>query len=219
MKAFANNLRALIEREGLTQQKFADSIGVSITTVNGWIKRNVHPKAYSIDTICSIYGLSSDDLLSYASGLWAQTHGGVPANAALPKAPRRAYAPLLGRVHAGDADEPEILEEEVPIPYEVWEHHKSGYFLMVEGSCMNKVYPEGSRVFVDPTQMPQDGSIAVVSIDGAEYVMRRLKMGVSALMLCPESFDEGWDDIVPRDDQEVRMVGTVVWYQSAEELD
>ena len=52
--------------------------------------------------------------------------------------PKKAYLPLLGRVHAGDAQEPDVIDSHIPVPYEVWERHQNGYLLEVEGTCMNK---------------------------------------------------------------------------------
>lgn len=223
MDAFSKNLSALIEDRRLTQQEFADSIGVSLTTVNGWLRRGVQPKAFSIDAIASKYGLSSDDLLSATSGYYAKAHGltEAPAGALATREPRRAYAPLYGRVHAGGAGAPDLLDDRIPIPYEIFERHQHGYFLEVEGTCMNKVYPEGCHIFIDPDQPPRNGSIAVVSIDGGDYVMRRLLRGANAFILAPESFDGQWEDIVFRegDGHQVEMVGTVVWYQPQREME
>ena len=91
----------------------------------------------------------------------------------------KTCAPLLGSVHAGGAKEPEVLDDRVPLPYEVLQHHKRAYFLEVEGDCMSRVYPEGCRVLIDPDRALQSGSIAVVSIDGADYIMRRMLVGAA----------------------------------------
>ena len=114
-----------------------------------------------------------------------------------------------------------MLDERISLPYEVWERHRDGYFLQVEGNCMSKVYPEGSYILIDPQARPANGSIAVVSIDGADYVMRRLYRGASTLVLSPDSFDEGYTDIVIADPEAhtVEFVGVVVWYQAAEEME
>jgi repressor LexA len=221
MDAFPKNVRALISSADITQQAFADSIGVSLTTVNGWLKRGVQPKRFNLDSICGEYGVSHNDLLSDSDGLYAKAHGlaSAPAGAVAPPPPRMATAPLLGRVHAGDAGEPDVLDDAVSLPYEVWERHKRAYFLEVEGTCMSRVYPEGCHVLVDPDRAPQNGSVAVVSIDGADYVMRKLYRGSTSLMLVADSYDDGWDDIiVSGDDHSVEVVGTVVWYQPREEF-
>lgn len=86
---------------------------------------------------------------------------------------------------------------------------------------MSKVYPEGCYILIDPDREPQNGSIAVVSIDGEDYVMRRLYRGATTLVLSPESWDDGYEDIVITQDDErtVEFHGTVVWFQSAEEME
>ena len=140
--------------------------------------------------------------------------------AIMPPEPRKAYLPLLGKVHAGDAQEPQVLDERISLPYEVWERHRDGYFLQVEGQCMSKIYPEGSYILIDPMQRPVNGSIAVVSIDGADYVMRRLYKGSSVLVLSPDSWEAGYEDIViAGDDHTVEFVGSVVWFQASGELE
>ena len=222
MNAFARNISALLDRESMSQTELAKRIGVSITTVNGWIRRGVQPFPASVESIRSAFGLSNDDLLSESAGLYAQLHGlvGKPSGAIAAKEPRKAYAPLLGRIHAGDAVEPDVLDDEIPIPWDVWDRHRSGYFLQVEGTCMNRVYPEGCYVFVDPDREPSSGSIAAVSIDGADYIMRRLYVGANTCILSPESFDTEWRDIVitAGSGHEVDMAGTVVWFQPEREL-
>ena len=222
MNAFARNISALLDRESMSQTELAKRIGVSITTVNGWIRRGVQPFPASVESIRSAFGLSNDDLLSESAGLYAQLHGlvGKPSGAIAAKEPRKAYAPLLGRIHAGDAVEPDVLDDEIPIPWDVWDRHRSGYFLQVEGTCMNRVYPDGCYVFIDPDREPSSGSIAAVSIDGADYIMRRLYVGANTCILSPESFDPEWRDIVitAGSGHEVDMAGTVVWFQPEREL-
>lgn len=219
MDAILRNLRTLIDQRGLKQSAIAKVAGVSEGSVSGWLSGRAIPRTKPLERIADYYRITMDDLVSESAGLYAKAHGltDAPPNALAVAEPRRAYAPLLGRVHAGDACEPDVLDSEVPLPYEVWERHPQAYFLEVEGTCMDRVYPAGCMVLVDPSQTPQNGHIAVVSIDGADYVMRRLYVGSSALMLVAESYGS-WDDIVVQGDHEVRFVGTVVWYQPCREL-
>lgn len=217
MNAIGKNISALIIDRDTTQSAIAAIAEVSQGAVSSWISGRNEPRTKYLERIAEYYDITVDDLRSDDKGLYAKLHGltSAPEGALAPAVPRRAYAPLVGRVHAGDATEPDIIDYEVPIPYEVSERHPDGYFLEVEGTCMNRVYPEGSHVLIDPTGCPSDGSIAVVSIDG-EYVMRRLHMGSSVMLLSPESYDD-YDDIVVYDGK-VEFVGTVVWFQASEEL-
>ena len=98
--------------------------------------------------------------------------------------------------------------------------HPNAYFLEVEGDCMDKAYPEGCLILVDPDREPRNGSIAAVSIDGSDYVMRRLLRTANTMILAPESFNTEHEDIVvtASSGKTVNLAGTVVWFQPAEEM-
>lgn len=50
--------------------------------------------------------------------------------------------------------------------------------------------------------------------------MRRLYEGSSVLVLSPDSWEEGYEDIViAGDDHTVEFVGSVVWFQASGELE
>ena len=99
------------------------------------------------------------------------------------------------------------------------ERHRNAYFLEVEGDCMDRVYPEGCFILVDPDKMPVNGSVAVVSIDGSDYVIRRMYRGASTLVLSPDSHSEHEDIVITSaEGKTVELVGTVVWFQPKDEL-
>ena len=86
---------------------------------------------------------------------------------------------------------------------------------------MDNVYPEGCYILIDPEQRPSNGSIAVVSIDGADYVMRRLYRGANTLILSPDSHNAEHVDMVfaATTEHTVEFHGTVVWFQSSKEME
>lgn len=216
------NIDALLVKFDINQDGLARIANVAPSAVSRW-RKGAMPRMSAIKNICDELGLTEDDILSDVAGLAAKEHNrimGLPEKAIMPPEPRKAYLPLLGRVHAGDAQEPQVLDERISLPCEVWERHRDGYFLQVEGQCMSRIYPEGSYILIDPMQRPVNGSIAVVSIDGADYVMRRLYKGSSVLVLSPDSWEEGYEDIViSGDDHTVEFVGSVVWFQASGELE
>ena len=216
------NIDALLVKHDITQETLARIAGVTPGSVTGW-RKGARPRKEAVARLCEYFNISEDDLISDQYGLAAKEHGRciVPPGAMHPSEARPAYAPLLGRVHAGDACEPDIIDERIPMPYEVRERHPDGYFLEVEGSCMNRVYPEGCHIYIDPRRQPVSGSVAVVSIDGADYVMRRLYNTGRTIVLSPDSWDDAYEDIVITAEAEhtVEYVGTVVWFQPAEELE
>lgn len=215
------NLRAVIDSRFSSQEAFGRAVGVSQGAVSQWLKSSC-PSMVSIRKIANAMNLSLEDLISDDKGFYAQLHGltGAPAGAIAPAASTSAFLPLRGRVHAGEPSEPEQLDGMVELPATVAANHPNAYFLTVEGDCMDKAYPEGCHVLVDPDREPQNSSIAAVMIDGAECVMRRLYRGADVLMLSPESSNPKHRDIVVRkgDGRTVELVGTVVWFQPKEEM-
>ena len=209
----AENIRKFRTDADLTQAKLADLVGVTRATVTQWETGWSQPRMGAVEKLSEVLGVSMSELVDDSN------IKRVPG-AITPTEPRKAYLPLLGKVHAGDAQEPQVFDERISLPYEVWERHRGGYFLQVEGQYMSKIYPEGSYILIDPMQRPTNGSIAVVSIDGADYVMRRLYKGSSVLVLSPDSWEAGYEDIViAGDDHTVEFVGSVVWFQASGELE
>lgn len=210
----AENIRKFRTDADLTQAKLADLVGVTRATVTQWETGWSQPRMGAVEKLSEVLGVSMSELVD------GSNIKRVPG-AITPPEPRKAYLPLLGKVHAGDAQEPQVLDERISLPYEVWERHRDGYFLQVEGQCMSRVYPESSYILIDPARRPVNGSIAVVSIDGADYVMRRLYRGANVLVLSPDSFDDCYTDIVVDDPaaHTVEFVGTVVWFQPSAELE
>ena len=121
-------------------------------------------------------------------------------------------------MYAGALADEEEAAHGVEVPASVCEGHPRAFALQVEGDCMNRVVPEGAHVLVDPDLEPGNGSIAVVETEGYRAVMRRWYRGSSNLMLCADSFSEHDDMVFGPDDGPVRVVGTVVWFQAAEEM-
>lgn len=217
------NIDALLVKFDLKPESLARIAGVTTATVSRWRNgRTDNIRRENLDKICSALELEPDDILSSGTGLAAKEHGCFkrPNGAIDPIRSAPAYRPLLGRVHAGEAQEPDVLDDTVELPASVASHHPNAYFLQVEGDCMSKVYPEGCYILIDPDQTPQNGSIAVVSIDGADYVMRRLYKGASTVVLSPDSAQGGYEDIVIGSDSDrtVEFHGTVVWFQPNREM-
>lgn len=209
----SQNIKRLRKQAGMTQVELAEKLDVARSTITQWETGWSSPRMGMVQKLAGVFGVTSAEMLAEPTDL--------PDGAMLPSDARPAYAPLLGRVHAGDACEPDVIDDRIPIPYEVREAHPCGYFLEVEGGCMSRVYPEGCHIYIDPAQQPRNGSVAVVSIDGADYVMRRLYNTGRTVVLSPDSWDDCYEDIVITvdDGRTVEYVGTVVWFQPAEEME
>lgn len=221
----AENIDALLVKFDINAQTLAKVIDVSPATVYKWRHGSI-PREDQIAKMCDYFLIDRDDIMSDAAGLAAKEHGhgvslkgrtgAIPANMAM--------VPIVGRVHAGPPTEPESLAERgdgVLIPEFLVEQDPGTYAFVVEGDCMNRVYPEGCVIAVSPNREPQNGSVAVVSIDGADAVMRRMYRTPRTLVLSPDSFNPEHEDIIitSDDDHTVEFGGKVVWFQAASEME
>lgn len=213
--AIADNIKRLRLKRDWTQEHLADLVGVTRSTVTQWETGWSQPRMGAVEKLAAAFGVSVADMVD-------DGQRELPRGAILPRKSKAAYAPLLGRVHAGDPQDPEVMDGPmVELPESIAEAHPRAYFLEVEGDCMDKVYPEGCLILVDPDREPANGTIAAVSIDGADYVMRRLLRTSNTMVLAPESFNPEHEDIVitASGGRTVELAGTVVWYQPSREME
>ena len=124
------NIAELRKREKLTQEEFAKIAGVTRAAVAQWESGFSEPRMGSIQKLADHFGISKSDIIEEGGmfGKFSIVNGAIKPTTAKP-----AYAPLLGRVHAGEAQEPDVLQDAIPVPYEIIKRHPQGYFLQVEG--------------------------------------------------------------------------------------
>lgn len=214
----SENIKRLRNRADLTQEQLAGMIGVTRATVTQWETGWSKPRMGAVEKLAEVFGvpLSAivDDKPSGESKL--------PTNAIRVKGMEMGWVPLLGRVHAGAPDYPSTYDGEMAlVPQFLIDRDPDCYALLSEGDCMNRVYPEGCLIVVSPNSTPSNGSVAVVTIDRQETVMRRLYRTSQTLVLSPDSFNPDHRDIVITGDEDhfVEFGGKVVWFQAAKEME
>lgn len=214
--SIANNIKRLREQKGLTQEELAKALGMSRPAVTQWETGWSQPRMGTVEKLAAFFGVPKSEIIDDAPA-----HPDLPADAMPVYSSGEATVPLttLGRVHAGDPMDEEEAEHRVEVPASVCSRHPRAFALVVEGSCMDRVIPEGAHVLVDPDREPSNGSIAVVETEAYQAVMRRWYRGSSTLMLSADSFGEHEDMIFGPEDGPLRVVGTVVWWQAPGEME
>lgn len=217
------NIDALLIKYDINQDCLARIAEVAPSAITRW-RHGAMPRRNAIARICKHFGLEEDDILSDKVGLAAKEHGknSDSLNTRTIKGMPMGYVPLRGKVHAGTPDEPEVYEQEMVLaPQFLIDDDPDLYACKSEGDCMNRVYPEGCIIFVSPNKEPRNGSVAVVTIDGTDTVMRRMLRTSNTLVLSPDSFNpENRDIIITSDDgRVVEYGGKVVWYQPDGEME
>lgn len=228
MSGVASNIKKLRAIFNVTQKELATVAGVTENAVSKWENGYAEPRMGAIERMAACYGISKSHLIE-DGGMdlidpvtkKPREVGSLPKGAMPVYSSGEATVPLLtlGRVHAGALTDEEEAEHRIEVPASVCARHPRAFALAVEGNCMNRVIPEGAHVLVDPDREPSNGSIAVVETEAYQAVMRRWYRGSSTLMLTADSYEEQEDLVFTMDDGPVRVIGTVVWYQSPEEME
>lgn len=208
---FSQRVKLLREKSGLTQQGLADKMGLTNRAVGAWESGRSRPRLDKMQKLADLFDVSVADLMG------EEVPEGAPPQA-IPFTADSDTVPFvrLGKVHAGmSAEEIPNPECVVQVPRIVAEAHPRGFLLMVEGDCMDRAYPPGCLVLVDPELEPWNGCAVVAEVAPGEAVLRRYSRGQNSLMLYADSHSSYDDMIFTGEFAEVRLVGTVTWFQAA----
>ena len=218
------NIDALLVKYDINQDHLARIADVTPGAVTGWRKGST-PRKDAVRNICDYFNLSEDDILSENYGLAAKEYGDFPgiSNARPAVGMAMGLAPRLGKVHAGVLAQPDVCDEAtmVSIPQFLVDEDPDCFVVSSEGDCMDKVLSVGSDLVVSRKKQPRDNSIVMASVDGCDYIVRRLRMTANTMILSPESHNPDHEDIIIRRDSEHRLEipGVITWYQAPREME
>lgn len=122
--------------------------------------------------------------------------------------------PLVGKIVAGRPLESYEIPEDIEIPYNIGMKHPNGKLLEITGPSMNKLFPDGQYVLIDPDEPVYNGDVAAIRLNGTEYTVKRFYKLKTGIVLEPDSYDETFNPIMisnPQDLEEVFIEGKVVW--------
>ena len=213
------NIDALLVKYDINQDHLARIADVTPGAVTGWRKGST-PRKDAVRNICDYFNLSEDDILSENYGLAAKEYGDFPgiSNARPAVGMAMGLAPRLGKVHAGVLAQPDVCDEAtmVSIPQFLVDEDPDCFVVSSEGDCMDKVLSVGSDLVVSRKKQPRDNSIVMASVDGCDYIVRRLRMTANTMILSPESHNPDHEDIIIRRDSEhsLEIPGVITWYQA-----
>ena len=218
------NIDALLVKYDIHQDHLARIADVTPGAVTGWRKGST-PRKDAVRNICDYFNLSEDDILSENYGLAAKEYGDFPgiSNARPAVGMAMGLAPRLGKVHAGVLAQPDVCDEAtmVSIPQFLVDEDPDCFVVSSEGDCMDKVLSVGSDLVVSRKKQPRDNSIVMASVDGCDYIVRRLRMTANTMILSPESHNPDHEDIIIRRDSEhsLEIPGVITWYQAPREME
>ncbi len=204
--AKGSRIKAARKRTGMTQAEAAQRSGIPLGTIRRWEQGVNEPDIDSIIQLADLYGTTTDDLLG------SRFSGFIAANPV-----QTVPVPVLGRIAAGTPREAfSVSDETHDTPATLVEGRESCFWLVVSGNSMNRLFPEGSLVLVDPDAEVRDGDVGAVFVNGYDATLKRVFYTSDGIRLHPESHDPEYPDILIRKDDpeapEFRAVGRVISY-------
>lgn len=129
--------------------------------------------------------------------------------------------PLFGSISAGTPREALCISDSHHATEEsLYRSHPNGFWLTVSGNSMNRLFPDGSLVLIDPDEEVRNGDVGVVFVNGDDATLKRVYFEGNAIRLHPESYDPEYRDRVidatDPDAPEVRIIGKAVSYTAPE---
>ena len=125
--------------------------------------------------------------------------------------------PLFGSISAGTPREALCISDSHHATEEsLYRSHPNGFWLTVSGNSMNRLFPDGSLVLIDPDAEVRNGDVGVVFVNGDDATLKRVYFEYDSIRLHPESYDPEYRDRVidatDPDAPDVRVIGKAVSY-------
>ena len=175
MAKFAIRLRELRNSKSLSQQKLADYLKTSKSSVNMYERGEREPGINMLEAIADFFNVDLDYLLGKTDSPDKGSGYSIPKNVMpVPDEPV-VYIPVIGRVAAGL----NCLAEENVVDYEpVFRSEinpsETYVYLQVVGDSMYPELKEGDFVLVKCQDSVDSGSYAVVIVDNEDGVIKRI---------------------------------------------
>ncbi len=214
MAKFPVRLRELRTSKGLSQQKLADYIEISKSSINMYERGEREPGFETIEAIADFFNVDLDYLLGKSD---------IPNRALISDSSERTiisgtkhlnshstWIPILGRIAAGLP-----IEAQQDIEgYTITDlNGGSEYFaLRVKGDSMTAAYiKDNSVLIVRRQEMVENGEIAVVMVNDESATVKRFKRDGHIVMLSPQSYNpEHETQIYDLQTDTIRILGKVV---------
>lgn len=205
---FSTKFRLLRAKSGLTQAEIADKLGITGRAVGAWESGRSKPRLDKMAEIAVLFDTTVADLM-----------GEDATEAVRPNGAQYVTLPVLVAGHAGEFTDEFGPDEVADVPISVLErvNDPDAYLMCVRGSCMNRRFADGENALLSPRCEPRNGDAVAAEYNG-EMILRSYYRGASTLVLSPDSYEDGYTDIVFDDPENasVNFRGVVKWHQASE---
>lgn len=173
---FAQRLKELRKRRGVSQASLAGLLGVTQQAVGKWESGRATPDPQTIARIAAYFAVSADQLIgcgapSAAAG--ARTLGG----------PREYSIPIIGTVRAGYGAL--AFEEDCGEEYACVKDPDNYFYLLVKGDSMEPRISDGDLALVRRQPTLDNGDLGVVVFGDGEGTLKKFVRRGGAVILQP----------------------------------
>lgn len=199
-------VKEMRERAGVTQKQLAEALGITQQSVYYYESGDRDIKASMLVDMSKVLNCTIAELL------------GIGASVAIRAEPCKSYPlPVFGRIAAGTPSEALAQSDAThETPAYLVGDHGNAFWLRISGNSMNRLFPDGSLVLIDPDEEVRNGDVGVVFVNGDDATIKRVYFEFDSIRLHPESYDPEYADRVidgsDPDAPEVRIIGKAVSY-------
>ena len=204
---FSTRFKSFRLKNGYTQAELASKLGITNRAVGAWESGRSRPRLDKMKELAVLFNVTVADLM------------GEEAQGVRPRPAEYATLPVLVAGHAGEFTDEFGPDEVADVPLSVLErvNDPDAYLMRVRGDCMNRRFCDGENALLSPRCEPRNGDAVAAEYNG-EMILRSYYRGASTLVLSPDSYEEGFTDIVFDDPESapVELRGVVKWHQASE---
>ena len=195
---FANNLKQLLDRRGLTQSDMSRLIGIPVTTINSWITAEKYPGLKNQQRLAEFFNISRRDLLSSEEEVIE---------------PRAKRIPVLGTIACGKPIFSEENIEDYVYDYSDKIKDDNYFYLRTKGDSMMPNIPDNALVLIRAQSSVENGQIAAVVVGcDSELTLKRFKKQGNTILLLPDNSNHQPIIITESTDCHVQIIGKAVSY-------
>lgn len=208
MAKFNERLRELRNSRGISQQLFADKIGLSKSSINMYERGEREPGIDTLEAMADYFNVDLDYLTGKSDMI---SHNTLSIPKILPI--NRQRVPLLGSIACG---EPIFAEQEWESYVECGTEIKADFCLRAQGDSMiGARIQDGDIVFIRSQSIVNNGEIAAVIIDDSA-TLKRVYYTRETQKLVLQAENPKYAPLVYIGDEleQVRILGKAIAFQS-----
>lgn len=226
--AFGNNLRALREKNGMTQRDLAAKLKTTHTTIANYENGGKYPQREGIkNSLLDVLKCSEVELYGYSDGYYS-THNYIQ--------PTRNKT-IKDSAEIKEDNEKDLQTEESicdlknnkfykikrnkrAIDTPVVEKYPNGIFLKVKDDSMDRYLPKNSYAYVTKEKALKDYAqkVCAITLDGYNIIFRRLSLLEfdNLIALVPQSSNKKYSSatVNNKTNPDFKIIGRVIWFSN-----